>query len=150
MVRGRGPGHCVDLAFRFTAMGDDVQVARRETTHYGGLDLRLSPAAGQQIETFTDPAGATPAPRPGCSGIPRGGSSTVGLTIFQSPSNPEYPGDWVQFPEISWIQPTFPTAGKQYTIGKDRPLNLRFRLWIHEGKLGPEELKRLWDDYARE
>ena len=74
----------------------------------------------------------------------------VGLTILQSPRNMGYPGDWVQYPEISWVQPTFPAAGTHYTIRKDRPLKLRYRLWIHEGKLGPETLKDLWDAYSRE
>ena len=151
-VRHRaGDRRCVDLTFRFTAIADDVQVARRETTHYGGLNLRLSPATAQQIEPYTDPPGATPrrawAQR---TGVPRGGTSVVGLTILQSPSNPDYPGDWVQYPGLSWIQPTFPSSGTRYTIGKDRPLVLRYRLWVHKGKLGPEELKRLWEAYSRE
>ena len=58
--RQPGPGRCIDLSFRFTAMRDDVQVARRDTTHYGGLNLRLSPALDQQIETLTDGPGAMP------------------------------------------------------------------------------------------
>jgi hypothetical protein len=144
-------GRCVDLSFRFTALGDDVQVARRGTSLYGGLNIRLSPAADQRITPFTDPPGATPrrtwAER---IGIPRDGKSVVGLTILQSPGNPDYPGDWVQYPEISWIQPTFPAAGTRYTISKDRPLELHYRVSIHEGMPSQETLKRLWNDYARE
>jgi hypothetical protein len=131
-------------------LGDDVQVARRETTLYGGLNVRLSPAKAQRIEPYTDPPGASPrrawAQR---TGVPPGGSSIIGLTILQHPSNPYYPGDWVQYPELFWIQPTFPASGTRHTIGKDRPLVLRYRLWIHKRKLGPEKLKRLWDEYAR-
>jgi hypothetical protein len=108
----------------------------------------LLPATDQQIAPQTDPPGATPrrawAQR---SGVPCGGQAVVGLTILQSPNNPDYPGDWVQYPEISWIQPTFPAAGTRYTIGKDKPLELRYRLCISEGKLGPEALKQLWDLY---
>ncbi|MGC8642253.1 MAG: DUF6807 family protein [Isosphaeraceae bacterium] len=142
---------CVDLTFRFTALGDDVQVARRETTFYGGLNVRLSPAKAQRIEPYTDPPGASPR-RAGAqrTGVPPGGSSIIGLTILQHPSNPYYPGDWVQYPELFWIQPTFPASGTRHTIGKDRPLVLRYRLWIHKRKLEPEKLKRLWDEYARE
>ena len=74
----------------------------------------------------------------------------VGLTILQSPRNPDYPGDWVQYPEISWVQPTFPAAGTRYTITKNRPLELRYRLWIHEGRLEADALKTLWSAYNAE
>ena len=128
-VRQTGAGRAIDLQFRFTALDADVQVARRGTSHYGGLNVRLSAAQDQQIETGTDPAGASPrrawAQR---SGIPIGGQAVVGFTILQHAQNPDYPGDWVQYPNLSWIQPTFPAANTRYTITKDRPLVLRYRL----------------------
>jgi hypothetical protein len=168
-------GRAIDLGFRFVAVDADVQVARRGQSHYGGLNLRLAPAKDQQIATFTDPPAAQPrrawAER---SGVPRGGRDAgtvpnfvagsaarsqkwdcpprcdVALAILQSPRNPDYPGDWVQYPEISWIQPTFPAAGTRYTISKTRPLELHYRLWIHEGKQPPEAINKLWDAYARD
>lgn len=139
------------MKFRFTAIGDAVEVARRGQSHYGGLNVRLAPAQNQQIATFTDPPGTAPrrawAHR---SGIPRGGNATVGLTILQSTLNPDYPGDWVQFPNLSWVQPTFPASGTRYTIAKDRPLELRYRLWIHAGKLETSAIGALWTAYAGE
>lgn len=141
-------GRAIDLQFHFTAVDADVLVARRGTSHYGGLNVRLSAASDQQIETFTDPAGASPrrawAQR---SGIPGGGQGVVGLTILQHVQNPDYPGDWVQFPNLSWVQPTFPAANTRYTISKDRPLVLRYRLWIHDGKQTPEKIRGWWDEY---
>jgi hypothetical protein len=106
--------------------------------------VRLAPAEGQHILTFTDPATVTPrrawAHR---SGIPRGGHELVGLTILQSRRNPDYPGDWVRFPELPWVQPTFPASGTRFPITRDRPLELRYRLWVHQGKLGPDALGEL-------
>jgi hypothetical protein len=146
--RQKKNGRAIDLCLRFTAVGADVQVARRGQAHYGGLNVRLAPAKQQEIATFTDPPGTTPrrawADR---SGVPQGGQAVVGLTILQNPLNPNYPGDWVQYPEISWVQPTFPAVGTRYTMTKDRPLELRYRLWIHEAKLGPEALSDLWATY---
>ncbi|MCY2992714.1 MAG: PmoA family protein [Planctomycetota bacterium] len=146
-----GHGRAIDLHFRFTALDADVQVARRGQTLYGGLNVRLSAAQDQQIATFTDPPTALPrrtwAHR---SGIPRGSSAIVGLTILQSPLNPDYPGDWVQYPNLSWVQPTFPASGTRYTITKDRPLDLWYRLWIHAGQLKPETLQDLWQAYQTE
>ena len=114
-----------------------------------GLNVRLAPLKDQLITTFTDPPMATPrrawAHR---SGTPLGVQSVVGLTILQCPLNPDYPGEWVQFPKLSWLQPTFPTTGTRYTITKDRPPELRYRIWIHDGKLEPEVLNDLWTAYC--
>lgn len=141
-------GRPIDLSFRFTVLGDDVQVARRDTTHYGGLNLRLAPVQDQKIVAFTDPAGTRPrrawAHR---SGIPRGGASNTGLTILQNHLNPDDPGDWVQYPNLSWVQPTFPRSGTRFTISKLRPLELRYRLWIHDKKVESDLATKLWDDY---
>jgi hypothetical protein len=71
----------------------------------------------------------------------------VGLTILQSRSNPDYPGDWIQYPNLFWVQPTFPASGTRYTITKDRPLELRYRLWVSSGPLSPEAIQRLWAEY---
>jgi hypothetical protein len=141
-------GRPIDLSFRFIAMGDDVQVARRGQTLYGGLNIRLAPVQEQKILTFTDPAGMTPR----CawayrSGTPRDTTFPVGLTILQNRLNPDYPGDWVQFPNLSWIQPTFPASGTRFTISKSRPLELRYRLWIHDRRIDSEVVTRLWADY---
>jgi len=141
----------IDLQFRFTALDADVLVARRGTSQYGGLNVRLSAAPDQQIEAFTDPAAATPrrawAQR---SGTPGGGKNVIGFAILQHAHNPDYPGDWVQYPNLSWIQPTFPAANTRYTISQDKPLVLRYRMWIHEGRQTPETISAWWDAYQAE
>ncbi len=142
-------GRQIDLEFRFTAVDADVQVARRGQAHYGGLNLRFAALGEQEIATFTDPASATPR----AAWAQRSGTLTdhrcIALTILQNPRNPDYPGDWVQYPDLSWIQPTFPAAGTRYSISKDRPLVLRFRLWIHDTLPAPEAARKLWTDYAK-
>ena len=141
-------GRAIDLQFQFTALDADVLLARRGTSHYGGLNVRLSAAPDQLIETLTDPAGVSPrrawAQR---TGTPAGGQGVVGLTILQHARNPDFPGDWVQYPNLSWIQPTFPAADTRYTLAKERPLVLRYRFVIHEGKQAPETIGRWWDAY---
>jgi hypothetical protein len=149
--RATEAGRAIDLTFRFTAIDEPVQVARRGTSHYGGLNVRLSPAKDQEITTFTDPAGS--APRRAWShrsGVPRSGSAAVGFTVLQHPGNPDYPGDWIQYPELSWVQPTFPAANSRFTISKDRPLELRYRIWISSGKPAPETIRDWWDAFAQE
>ena len=129
-----GPaGRWLDLEFRFTALKDDVAIARRETKLYGGLNIRLAAVQNQQIVFHTDPAETNPRRAwAELSGTFAGGKEPVGLAVFQKPTNPAYPGDWVKYPEINWFQPTFPAAGTRYVLKKDQTLVLQFRLWIRK------------------
>jgi Family of unknown function (DUF6807) len=142
-------GRFIDLEFHFTALKDDVALARRETDKYGGLNIRLAAVQGQEIVCHTDPAG-TPWRQAWAdlSGVFPGGKE-AGLAVFQSPANPDYPGDWIQYPELNWFQPTFPTAGTRYVLKKDRTLVLKFRLLIHRGKADAAKLAESWTAFAR-
>jgi hypothetical protein len=145
--RQTAAGRRIDFEFRFTAIDADVQVARRAQSHYGGLNLRFGPLAGQKIETFTDRPGTTPcltwAQR---SGKLADGRSAA-MVILQDPRNADYPGDWVQYPQLSWIQPTFPAAGTRWTITKAKPLTLRFRLWLRDEPLSADALRKLCAEF---
>lgn len=147
--RADATGRFIDLEFHFTALKDDVAIARRETKLYGGLNIRLARAADQQILLHTDPATARPcAAWAELFGTLAGEPGSVGLALFQHPANPDYPGDWIKFPEINWLQPCFPAAGTRYVLKKDQPLVLQFRLWIHGGKTSEAELAAIWSDCA--
>jgi hypothetical protein len=130
-----GPsGRNVDLEFHFSALQDNVAIARRGTELYGGLNIRLASVKDQQIfipaeavETKAAKAWAT------LSGQFLGSASLAALTILQSRTNPDYPGDWVKYPELNWVQPTFPAAKSRFSLRKDQPLVLRYRLWIQAG-----------------
>lgn len=143
-------GRVIDLTFRFVALKDGVTLARRGMTHYGGLNVRMATPQAQEITTFTGPADAHPRRAwSDLSGSFAGAGKPSGLTVLQHPSNPCYPGDWVQFPELSWCQPTFPTSGTRHALEVGKPLVLRFRLWVHAGgKPGNEAADKLWDAFA--
>lgn len=142
-----GPaGRVIDLTFRFEALEGDVAVARRDTDKYGGLNIRCSRVEDQRIAFHTDPPRAEPRMAWGrMSGRFGGAAHPAGLTVFQHADNPGYPGDWVQYPELDWLQPTFPAAGTRHVITPNHPLTLRFRLWIQAGAALPEtELRAQW------
>ena len=140
-----GPdGRFIDLEFQFTALKEDVAIARRNMNLYGGLNIRLAPVKEQEIRSSTDPADATPRRAwAELSGV-FSGAAVTGLAVFQRPSNPHYPGDWVQYPEINWLQPTFPAAGTRQVLKPGQPLTLKFRLWIHAGKASESKLAENW------
>ncbi len=146
--RATASGRVVDLAFRFEALKAGVTLARRGTEAYGGLNLRLATPAAQVIHVHTDsPEADRPRAWSDLSGVFAGGKPS-GLMILQSSANPYYPGDWVQYPELSWCQPAFPRSGTRHALEQGPSLVLRYRLWIHRGgRPADEQAARLWDDF---
>jgi Methane oxygenase PmoA len=145
--RATPQGRVVDLAFQSIALKDGVTIARRGLEHYGGLNVRLQTPEAQAISVFTGPSNAVPwRAWSDLSGRFPGSAAASGLMVLQQAQNPDYPGDWVQYPELSWCQPTFPASGQRFALRRGQPLLLRFRLWIHAGSTPEEEFAtQLWD-----
>lgn len=141
-------GRIVDLTFRFVALKDGVTIARRGTDKYGGLNVRMETPKEQKIITHTSSSSPQRA-WSDLSGVFEGQAAPSGLMVMQHRSNPDYPGDWIQFPELSWCQPTFPAANKRFQVSRSEPLVLKYRLWIHAGG-GPaeEDGAKLWDAFT--
>ena len=142
-------GRIIDLVFLFEGIKDSVSIARRGTDAYGGLNIRMMTPESQELSFFTDEPKAMPRRAwSDLSGKFTGNDNPSGLTVFQHQTNPEYPGEWVEYPELSWVQPTFPTSGSRYALEPGKPLVLRFRLIVHAGgKPDTKEMKAWWDDY---
>ncbi len=143
-------GRHIDLTFRIEAIKDDVTLARRGTTHYGGLNIRLSPIKDMKLIHHADPADAKPRMAWSDSiGIRKGGTKPVGFAVFEKPANPDYPGDWIEYPYLPWFQPTFPAAGTRYVLKKGKPLVLNYRLWIRRaGETSEAEYRKQWKKYT--
>jgi hypothetical protein len=145
--RATARGRFIDLAFQFVALKPGVTVARRGTDKYGGLNIRMATPQDQEISVFTDVAGAKPRRAwADLSGIFAGKRTASGLAVIQHADNPDYPGDWVQYPELSWCQPTFPAPGSRHPLPLGKPVVLRYRLWIHNsGKPSAEAVSIAWE-----
>jgi hypothetical protein len=147
--RSTGDERIVDLEFHFTAVADGVSVARRGTDLYGGLNVRLAPVENQEIESRADPPLSLPRMAwAQLSGRFEGGGFSAGISILQHPDNPDYPGDWVQYPELNWLQPTFPASGTRYGIEENGTLVLRYRIWVHRGGVGAERHAVKWREFS--
>jgi hypothetical protein len=142
----------IDLAFQFEGLRDSISIARRGTNAYGGLNIRMMTPESQNLTFFTDEPDADP--RRAWSQLDgkfSGNDQVSGLLVLQDYNNPEYPGEWVEYPELSWVQPTFPTSGTRYNLLSGKPLVLRFRLIIYSGERPGQDLKeRLWDEYQQD
>ncbi len=77
-----------------------------------------------------------------------GAKEAGGLLIFPHAENPHHPPDWVEYPDLNWIQPTFPAAGVRYELKPGKPLTLRDRLWVWNGEEPPQDVWQAhWNAY---
>jgi hypothetical protein len=145
-------GRIIDLALRFEALKDSITIARRETTLYGGLSIRMQTPAYQVITIHTDSSGLFPRRSwSDLSGLFTGADKESGLMVLQYQQNSGYSGDWIQYPELSWCQPTFPAVGTRYALIIGKPLVLRYRFLVHSGtKPDISSASKLWDEFNTE
>lgn len=142
--RRTGQGRCIDLTFYLTALKEPVFLARRGTNLYGGLNMRLSAISSQRFVHHTDGKQAWA----GAFGVFPSGKGECGLLIFPHAQNPYHPPDWVEYPELNWIQPTFPASGIRHELQPGKPLVLNYRLWIRPGaEPSPEIWHTQWQAY---
>jgi hypothetical protein len=142
-------GRVIDLAFRFVALRDSITLARRETKLYGGLNIRMQTPKFQEISFYRDSSANEPARAwSDLSGLFAGSETRSGLLVLQHHLNPDYPGEYIQYPDLSWIQPAFPASGSRYKLVTGVPLVLRYRLVVHSGMKPDNDLSvSMWDDF---
>jgi hypothetical protein len=149
VYRATSTSRVIDLTIKLDAMKDNITVATRNTDSYGGLNLRMMTPESQEISYFTDEADAEPRRAwSDFNGTFEGAGSTSGLMVLQHQDNPDYPGDWKEYPDLAWVQPTFPASGTRYPLSKEKSLILRYRLIVHAGgKPDIEISEKRWDAY---
>lgn len=149
VYRAISSSRIIDLTIKLDAIKDSITIATRETDSYGGLNLRMMTPESQEISYFTGEAGSKPRRAwSDFNGIFEGNESTSGLMVLQHQDNPDYPGDWVEYPDLAWVQPTFPASGSRYPLSTDKTLILRYRLIVHAGgKPDVDISEKRWDAY---
>lgn len=152
VYRATPDSRIIDLTVKLLALEDSVTLATRFTNSYGGLNIRMQSPEEQDITYHTDDAGSEPLRAwSDFSGFFKGNESKSGLMVLQHKENPEYPGAWRDYPDLAWVQPTFPTPETRYLLSTDETLVLRFRLIIHSGGRLPETTyMESWDAYHME
>lgn len=142
----------IDLAFRLTALKDSITIATRNTDSYGGLNIRMQTPDKQEIQYHSDTAAEeNQRAWSNFSGIFENVKQRSGLVVLQHPSNPQYPGAWVEYPDLSWVQPTFPAQGTRFLLKKTVPLELKYRMVVYEGDLTESNLcQDWWDEYQQD
>jgi hypothetical protein len=142
----------IDLAFRFVAIRDSITLARRETKFYGGLNIRMQTPEFQQISFLRDSTINKPQRAwSDLSGLFAGADSPSGMLVLQHHQNPDYPGEYIQYPDLSWIQPAFPSSGTRYKLIPGKSLILRYRILVHSGTKPDDAFaSEMWDAFNDE
>jgi hypothetical protein len=149
VYRASSLSRIIDLTIKLDALKDSITIATRNTDSYGGLNLRMMTPESQEISYFTDKAGSKPLRAwSDFNGFFEGRESRSGLMVLQHQDNPDYPGDWVEYPDLAWVQPTFPASGTRYPLSTEASLILRYRLVVHAGgKPGTDISEKRWDAF---
>jgi hypothetical protein len=148
VYRATAGSRIIDIAVKLDALEDSITIATRGTNSYGSFNMRMQTPESQDISFFTDETGSVPLRSwADFSGLFRDNEES-GLMVLQYKGNPEYPGPWQKYPELSWLQPVFPAHGTRYHLQIGEPLILRYRLIIHAGGEPGKEISRLrWDAF---
>ena len=72
------------------------------------------------------------------------------LLFSKKTTNPCYPGDVIQYPDLPWIQPTFPDVKARYLLKKGETLTLEYRFWIHENEMDNAARTRMWEAFQND
>lgn len=139
----------IDIKLNFLALEDSVTIATRFTNSYGSFNVKLANPKQKNISYHTDTIIDSPRRSwADFSGIFEGSQTVSGVTVLQNRENPEYPGEWIVYPDLCWVQPAFPKHNTRYLLSKDKPLVLRYRLIVHQsGKPNDATLAEQWDNY---
>jgi HEAT repeat protein len=148
--RSEGGLRTIDFGFTFEALVPGVTLARRGQKAYGGFNMRCSARRDLKIDKHIGAAGETgfPSAWAELTGVAPEGKEPVGLFLLQSPSNPHYPGDWVEYADLAWLQPTFPSKGTAFPLDPKKPLELAFRVIVRHGAGLAVQPEKLFADYT--
>jgi hypothetical protein len=148
----------LDVHVRLTALVDDVSIGGRPKATYGGFNLRSFPEFDQRkIDMHIEPPEAKP--RRAwfhLTGRFPGGKRLAGVAMLEHVTNPDYPSfpdpqtaDRVpgQYPRWRTVQPAWP-GDREVALERDKPLVLKYRLWIHPGLSNEATLRDVWASYA--
>lgn len=146
-------GRAVDIDIIMEALTDGVRIGGQPVQHkgYGGATIRYAPAAEVQMT-----ADGRPNNPPGMNhlraywtdwnarfigedGQPR--EQRSGAAMLVHPSHPDYPPEWITR-TYGVLNVSYPGLG-MLEIPQDKPLRLRYRMWIHrgdaeQGQVGPQ------------
>jgi hypothetical protein len=149
--RASDRGRAIDAEWRVETKSDALQVAGRKTAGYGGFMLRF-PALKETVITTSAGAQPTDANLKPCTWADlssRFGSQDQrsGAAVFLHPEHPGQPVGWT-LRKYGFLNPAFPGT-TPVKLEPDKPLVLRYRLWIHRGDAAAGGVPEAYEAYRK-
>lgn len=144
-------GRNLDVELALTPLHQPLTLQGAEDKSYGGLTLRFAP---RRDTVITTPQGQgqedlqmTRLPWADLSARFAGRAAPSGAAIFIAADHPDYPPEWLTRHYgalcVGWPGVTAKTLPPGQTV------RCRYRVWIHRGAPGVEQVKAAYDAYLR-
>lgn len=76
---------------------------------------------------------------------PTGPKSVEGIAYLDHPTNPHHPTPW-HVRADGWMVAAF-NLMEVYGVAADHPLDLRYRLYLHDGPADPRQIDAAWNEF---
>lgn len=146
-------GFALDLQSHFESSGVPLELGK---TNFGFLGVRVAKTISEQFGggRLTAADGSTGEPAifgkthrwVDYSG-PSAPGKVEGICYMDHPANPHHPTPW-HVRRDGWMEAAFNLA-EPYGLAKDHPLDLRYRLLVHDRPAHRAELDRAWERFAK-
>lgn len=145
----RPEGRIIDWEIRLAAIDTIVEIGVSERG-YSGFNVRFGPREETTIVTskgpVTEDCDRVRYAWADLSGKFGGSDRFDGVTVFDCRSNPRFPSGWtLRFYGV--LNPAFTSTSTDHRIEPGKPLVLRYRVLVHEGKADPDVLHRMFREY---
>jgi hypothetical protein len=135
--KGRGPVTFGQTSFGLAA----VRMAKSLGVRDGGGRIRNSAGGVNEKEVFWQPARWVD-----YSGASTG-STIEGITLMDHPQNPQHPSPF-HVRDDGWMGACL-SQGGPVRVEENRPLRVRYGLYVHRGLPEPQALEARWVEFAR-
>lgn len=147
----RSDERSLDFELTWTALDQPITLEGAEDKSYGGLTIRFAPRVNTVVTT---PLGQgardltmTRLPWADLSGTFAGAKSPVGAAIFVAPDHPDFPPEWLtrHYGALCLGWP----GVKPKTLNPGETIRCRYRVRIHRGSPGVEQLQKAYAAYEQ-
>ena len=130
-----------NAVFEFDGFGPiGVRVAKSISTHFGGGEIRNSEGGVNEAAIFLKRARWADYSGQVAAGV------VEGLTLFDHPKNPSHPSHF-HVREDGWMGAMLTREGA-VAVTPEKPLRLRYGLYVHSGKPSASTLDAQWKRFA--
>jgi hypothetical protein len=142
-------GRAIDLELEIEAVGGPLELrgTSDQNKGYGGLTLRGAPEfKGMPIKT--DQGELSGEYNNKVLRWADLSTKEVGVTIFVSPIHPDFPATWVLRTSYAGLLNVSWPGLKSVVFHPDKPITLRYRLYVHSGNIPATHLHQAYKNYT--